>query len=321
MPDVVGTALVTAVGGDIGWSVARILKRSGRFDRVLGCDLHEDHGTRVVLDGVYSVPRGDDASYLDALENLLQREGVRYLIPIAEPEIERVHRAAGEGWAPATLVMPRGNAIPVGLDKLATAAFLRDHGLLSPWTIPLGQGDPPEFPCILKDRRSWGSRSVVVIDSVDALRYHSSRRTHAVLQQLLQPEDEEYTCGVFRDQSGGIRTIIFRRRLLGGITGSATVVENAAIQHVLRTIADALVLRGSINVQLRLTADGPTVFEINPRFSSTVMFRDLLGFRDVLWAIDDLEGRPIPAFRPPVGAKAYRVFTEVVTVNGTTLTE
>jgi carbamoyl-phosphate synthase large subunit len=35
------------------------------------------------------------------------------------------------------------------------------------------------------------------------------------------------------------------------------------------------------------------VFEINPRFSSTVLMRHRLGFSDVLWAIDEAEGKLI----------------------------
>lgn len=48
-----------------------------------------------------------------------------------------------------------------------------------------------------------------------------------------------------------------------------------------------------MNVQLRLTDHGPRVFEINPRFSSTVLMRHRLGFSDVLWAIDEAQGKTL----------------------------
>jgi len=48
-----------------------------------------------------------------------------------------------------------------------------------------------------------------------------------------------------------------------------------------------------MNVQLRLTDKGPRVFEINPRFSSTVLMRHRLGYCDVLWAMDEVEGRAV----------------------------
>jgi len=48
-----------------------------------------------------------------------------------------------------------------------------------------------------------------------------------------------------------------------------------------------------MNVQLRLTDVGPRVFEINPRFSSTVLMRHRMGFTDVLWMLDELEGKRV----------------------------
>lgn len=58
-------------------------------------------------------------------------------------------------------------------------------------------------------------------------------------------------------------------------------------------IAQGLDLCGSMNIQLRLTENGPRVFEINPRFSSTVLMRHRMGYTDVLWAIDEAEGKSI----------------------------
>ena len=58
-------------------------------------------------------------------------------------------------------------------------------------------------------------------------------------------------------------------------------------------IAQGLDLRGSMNIQLRLTDKGPRVFEINPRFSSTVLMRHRIGYSDVLWALDETEGKSV----------------------------
>ena len=53
-------------------------------------------------------------------------------------------------------------------------------------------------------------------------------------------------------------------------------------------IANEVSLLGSMNVQLRLTNEGPRIFEINPRFSSTVLMRHLIGFQDLIWTINDI---------------------------------
>jgi carbamoyl-phosphate synthase large subunit len=83
------------------------------------------------------------------------------------------------------------------------------------------------------------------------------------------------------------------RKLVGGFTGWAKIIDDSEIMSTCRTIAEGLDLRGSMNVQLRLTDIGPRVFEINPRFSSTTLMRHQLGFSDVQWAVNEVVGNPI----------------------------
>jgi carbamoyl-phosphate synthase large subunit len=71
------------------------------------------------------------------------------------------------------------------------------------------------------------------------------------------------------------------------------VIEDKATSLMCQLIAQGLDLRGSMNIQLRLTDMGPRVFEINPRFSSTVLMRHRIGFSDVLWALDEAEGASV----------------------------
>ena len=86
-----------------------------------------------------------------------------------------------------------------------------------------------------------------------------------------------------------------------------------AIRQLLEFVAHRLQLRGSINVQLRKTTRGPVIFEINPRFSSTVMFRHQLGFTDLLWSLQEARGQlPGPQSKPQIGSKFYRVGTEII---------
>jgi len=78
-------------------------------------------------------------------------------------------------------------------------------------------------------------------------------------------------------------------------------------------LAVKLNLIGSINVQLRMNDNLPKIFEINPRFSSTVLFRHLFGFKDLEWSIKDLFGEKLDAYIPPkVGSKFYKGFNEYV---------
>jgi carbamoyl-phosphate synthase large subunit len=62
-----------------------------------------------------------------------------------------------------------------------------------------------------------------------------------------------------------------------------------------------------MNIQLRLTDQGPRVFEINPRFSSTVLMRHRIGFSDLLWALSEAEGLAVEYPIIPIGVTMVRV--------------
>lgn len=70
-----------------------------------------------------------------------------------------------------------------------------------------------------------------------------------------------------------------------------------------------------MNVQLRLTDSGPRVFEINPRFSSTALMRQKMGFTDVLWAVDEAEGKPAELTEVAPGTIALRTQNAVIIPN------
>ena len=73
----------------------------------------------------------------------------------------------------------------------------------------------------------------------------------------------------------------------------ARVVKNKQVGNLLNVIAKGWNLEGSINVQLRITKKGPMIFEINPRFSSTLYMRHKLCFTDVIWSLKEFYDEPV----------------------------
>ncbi|EKU70833.1 ATP-grasp domain-containing protein [Selenomonas sp. F0473] len=304
--------LVTGCGGDIGLGIGRILQEEKIADAVVGCDMEEDHAGKVFFDRCFVAERASSERYMDALLQLVVREQIDLVIPTSEPELRLL--CANDFFGRKELFLTANQeAMDIGFDKYRTAEFLRGHRLPHPWTQPADAGEPPrQFPCILKSRTGCGSKTVRVLTEEG---YHRGMNfSQDDMFQELIPEDEgEYTCGLFRGREGEIRTIIFRRKLRGGLTGSGVVVESPAIEKLLNVIAERLNLCGSINVQLRLNAGVPYVFEINPRFSSTVRFRHQLGFSDVLWALRDCVRVEIGDYIvPPEGLRFYKIFDDVI---------
>jgi carbamoyl-phosphate synthase large subunit len=303
-----GTMLITGCRGDIGIALAQIAAEEGVAGRLIGCDVQADNGGSTDFDVCETMPPADAPDYLSRLRQLADRHAVDVIVPMSEAEIGVLSRADSlESFAGRTVIAANRQAVDIGLDKLETCRMLERAGLPAPWTIAVGEGEPLSFPCIIKPRRGQGSKGLQrVMNAAEAAGLAATRQGY-IWQELILPDEPEYTCGLYRSGDGQIRTIIFLRQLRGGITHSAELVENAAIDALLRRIAEVVNLKGAINVQLRVDAVGPKVFEINPRFSSTVEFRHRLGFRDFLWSLQERKGLPIGAYVPaPTGTRVIR---------------
>ena len=88
---------------------------------------------------------------------------------------------------------------------------------------------------------------------------------------------------------------------------------NKSVKNLLNVIAKNWNLEGSINVQLRITKKGPVIFEINPRFSSTVLFRHLFGFKDLEWSLQDAMNLDLSKYLPNnIGKNFYKGYNEYI---------
>ncbi len=308
--------LVTGVGGDIGNSIGRILKSSNVSSHLLGCDISGKSNWASTFDELLIVPRADSPDYLTELARLVEKLNIDVIIPTSEPELRRLFlEGIDQHYCGAKVIMANREALSVGFDKLATAELLKANGLPFPWTLPVDGGEPIALPCIMKNRFGAGGNDVRVVtakDSTNALR--SVFGADFIWQEHIGSPEDEYTCGVFRGENRSTRIIAFKRKLSAGITTYAEVVKNDAIEQLCIDIAEAIKLSGAINVQLRFRGNQPVVFEINPRFSSTVMFRHVLGYRDVLWALSERVAGTLPPYVnvPMTGTKVVRDFGETV---------
>ena len=251
---------------------------------------------------------------MSQLEKLTNEHEIDIIIPVSEAELRFLNDLnTGKNLFGRPLIMANKMAMDIGFDKLATNIFLKDNGLPFPKTSLVRNVIKPELPLVLKSRNGSGSKNIFFIEDEKKFKCYAEIFPDFIAQELMGNNDVEYTCGLFRSDSGEIRHISFKRKLTGGFSVFGVYEDNANINLLLTEIATLLQLRGAINVQLRLSERGPCVFEINPRFSSTVMFRHLMGFEDLIWSIENAMDMPVSEYRRKKQfSKFYKGFNEYV---------
>tara|TARA_B100000795_G_scaffold234805_1_gene194148 strand:+ start:14986 stop:15939 length:954 start_codon:yes stop_codon:yes gene_type:complete len=308
--------LVTGCGGDIGQSVGKILIKSNFIGKLYGIDISNRNAGQFVYSNFSIGLPVTHPNYLYSLELFISKHDIDLIIPVSEPELrffseQNILVRVGS----AKMIIASGLSLRIGFDKFATAEFLKNKNLPFPKTLLANRSMKiDKWPVILKSRVGSGSKEIHRINSMEEFIFYTKNgSSNYVVQELIDDKNGEYTCGLYRSGKGEVRTIILQRELTGGYSGYGEVIENNAITALLDTLADELQLIGSINVQLRISGNLPKIFEINPRFSSTVLFRHLFGFKDLEWSVKDLFGEKLePYIQPSVGSKFYKGFSEYI---------
>lgn len=307
--------LVSAVGGDLGQSVIKCLRDCDYNPYIMGCDMNPYAGGRADVDEFFQAPPVKETHrYKDFLLEKINEKKIHYMFPLSDVEI--VFLDENREWfqrSNALFVMNEHHIIDTFMDKYKTVEFFKAKGIPYPQTwLPGDYNNQPDFPLVLKRRKGSGSQELFIVKDPEELEFYLKRHNNMIIQEYLPGEDNEYTAGIFKDGEN-IHTITFKRTLApGGFSQQVELVWDKNINEFPVRLARTLDFKGSLNVQFRVTERGCIPFEINPRFSSTVYFRHLLGFKDVIWTLDLIRRKSITYSPPGQRIIGVRKFSEAL---------
>jgi carbamoyl-phosphate synthase large subunit len=297
--------LISGVAGNIGFGVGRVLNKWGIFQKLYGIDILDDHPGSVVFDKVDIAPSANHENYIGWLIKYINKNKINVFIPTSEAEILVVSKNISHFVKLCKVLINDPFLIRNCLDKYKTLNFLGKNNVVIPQNGLIKKSNlPKNYPVITKPRRGQGSKNTLKVSSLSML---NKCPNNYVWQEYLTPENEEYTCTVYVAKDLTMRILAIKRSLIGGYTGKGLVVNNILINDYIKNIAKIFNLAGLYNIQLILTNEGPKLFEINPRLSSTLVFRDKLGFQDLRWWMSECLHLKLPKFKPVLqGTKIYR---------------
>lgn len=283
--------LVTAISGDIGNGIVKILKDTDC--RLYGSDINEIAAGMDKVDEFWTCKSAFDRDYIQELLEHCIKKHITHLIPVNEREIEVVSKNRDKFENKGIkLAMQSQEVLDICLDKLETSRYLDGIGLCVPKVIESREQIKSDQKYIIKPRKSNGSKGLIICSGSEIKEMYFSDTS--VIQEYI--EGDEYTVGLFKNKDV-VNSIIFKRRLKNGYSNYVELTREKAIDEIVDKISQQLDFEGYINLQMRNMNGKFYIFEINPRISGTVRFRHLLGFEDVIWWLDCLDNIPTPQYK------------------------
>lgn len=300
--------LITGYGGDIGFNIAKIAKKIKFVNKVVVGDLNAKVPLTPFIDKFYQLPRVNSADYIKEIEEILAKEKICAIVPTSEPELRHINQSR-QNFMHLPIMAANTKSLEIGFDKLNTNKLLENLNLPTLKTFP--QNVIPEigFPIIFKSRFGAGSKHQFLVKDKNEAKIYSKLFKDYIWQEYIDGIDNEFTCSVFKASGTKTRCIIFNRRLNQGVSTFVKIIENQVIESLCAKISKCLELDGSINIQLKVKDQIPYVFEINPRFSSSIYFRNIAGFCDFKWCLQNFLGKKISSYKPklPVNQTLFRI--------------
>jgi carbamoyl-phosphate synthase large subunit len=286
--------LVTAISGNIGNGILKILAEDCS-NELYGCDVNEIAVGMDLVKYFWKCKYAVEEGYIDELLGMCRMYKISHLIVVNEREMETVsaERKRFQKYGIKVLIQNK-EVLDICLDKYETMKFLETNGIPIPKTYLSVEEIiwEEEKRYILKPRKSNGSKGIKLINKKEDLR--AEEIEESILQEYIDG-NEEYTVGVFR-QNGITNIIVFQRTLCSGYSYLVDLKKDKSLTKLAKKIAELFSLEGFFNIQLRKKNGKVYVFEINPRISGTVRFRHMLGFKDVQWWLDLLDGKTLEQY-------------------------
>ena len=252
-------------------------------------------------DSSVTVPRADSGDFVPYLLDLVRSRDIGMIVPTIDPELLPLAEArSGFAELGAEVAVSAPGLVAMAGDKLATAAFLAEHGVPSPTTATLAQAlaAPGSWPGSMFVKPQFGSagRGVRAVASHAALAGLEAAEPMLV-QKLLR--GEEYTVNMFFDARGKLVTAVPHRRIsvrAGEVEKGVTVREAGLLALAEQLAAVLPEPRGAMCFQAMVDSDGSAaVFEINARFGGGYPLAHSAGAPFARWLLEERLGLPSSA--------------------------
>jgi carbamoyl-phosphate synthase large subunit len=248
------------------------LRELGLAGRVIVTDVNPMSPAVHIADRWYSVPLANAPAYIDTILDICAAERVELVVPTIDDELVLFGQAR-ERFLSRGIRVAVSPALTSRIcnDKYQTSVSLRACGVpVADTFLPGALPAMPVFPLFIKPRSGRGSVGAFSVSNARQLDFFLDYVADPVVQEYL--DGPEFTVDVLCDFSGTPLSIVPRERVLirSGVIDRGRTVRDRGLIDLARAVMRALPFSGAVNIQCRVVAGRPIVFEINPRFSGGI---------------------------------------------------
>ena len=166
-------------------------------------------------------------------------------------------------------------------NKLETSSWFRVNKF--PWlkTTRIQDCNSNDLPVVIKPNFGSGSKQIYYCKDKEGLELLKALLNNDFIsQKMLNVNSKEYTISILKIK-GKSKYCIMERELFGGISFQIKAIKNRTLDAFTAKVTNLLPEFCFINIQAKVHLNKVFCFEINPRLSSSILMRSLIGFKDL----------------------------------------
>lgn len=275
--------------------------------KVVVVDLENTAAGLYHADKSYLVPRIDSPDYIDRLLNICEKENIKAIISLIDPELNILskNKAVFEERG-IEVYISEYRSVYNCFDKFKAYEEFKKHGLPTPKTYASINSFKEallkkeiDFPVIIKPRTGSGGKDVYLIEDMKLLEYHWENNDSQIIQEYIDGisiDVDFYVDKVSREMI----SIFPKERILirSGESDKAVSINDEKLFELIKKMAKAFNLIGPLCCDIFMKDNQYFILEINPRFGGSYPMAHSCGVNFPKYIINNMKGN---ANTPEIG--------------------
>jgi len=331
--------ILTAVGAPGAPTIIKALRDDKNIE-IIGTDVRDDVIGKYMVDKFYQVPMGTTDSFIEKLKEIVIKEKIKVIIPLATFELDNLarHRDYFKSELSCIICVSEYESLKIVNNKARLYEMFRNEDFIPKFFIPTSLeeferavynlGYPEEYVCV-KIPVGHGSIGFRIIRSdIDEWELFTKEKPSNVfisLEKMMDivsrlerfpeifvseylPGEEWGVDGLINPNTHKFVSVSTRKNtnLNLSIPIACTITKNEKLQEIAQFIASKFKLAYSMNFDFKYTKDDvPKLLEINPRLSASCILAVKAGVNLPLLSVDLALNKDVEIKYPREGISVY----------------